>query len=72
MEDHHISCGCEYCRQQPRCGMTGKIIPPEDMGGCNNAEGCDNCEHNETLEQAVSNLRECVVEYIKGRQNGQI
>jgi hypothetical protein len=25
--------------------MTGRVIPPEDAGRCNNAEGCDNCEH---------------------------
>ena len=29
------------------CGMTGKPVPPEDMCGCNNAEGCDNCPHND-------------------------
>jgi hypothetical protein len=29
------------------CGMTGKEIPPEDAGGCNNAEGCDHCVHND-------------------------
>jgi len=28
------------------CGMTGRIIPPEDAGYCNNAEGCDYCIHN--------------------------
>jgi hypothetical protein len=29
------------------CGMTGKRVPPEDMVGCNNAEGCDSCPHND-------------------------
>jgi hypothetical protein len=32
-------------REPTRCGMTGKVIPPEDAGLCNNAEGCDNCCH---------------------------
>jgi hypothetical protein len=32
------------------CGMTGKQVPPEDMGGCNNASGCGECVHNEDLE----------------------
>ena len=30
-----------------KCAVTGKEVPPEDLGGCNNAEGCDNCWHNE-------------------------
>lgn len=29
------------------CSLTGKVIPIEDTGSCNNAEGCDNCPHNE-------------------------
>jgi hypothetical protein len=32
-------------REPTRCGMTGRVIPPEDAGLCNNAEGCDNCCH---------------------------
>jgi hypothetical protein len=34
-------------RENVICGMTGRVIPPEDAGYCNNAEGCDNCLHNE-------------------------
>jgi hypothetical protein len=33
------------------CGITGKVIPPEDAGGCNNAEGCDDCPHNEDVHE---------------------
>jgi len=29
------------------CGMTGKLVPPEDTQFCNYAEGCDNCPHNQ-------------------------
>ena len=32
-------------REPTRCGMTGRVIPPEDAGLCNNAEGSDNCCH---------------------------
>jgi len=32
-------------REPVRCGMTGIEIPPEDAGLCNNAYGCQNCEH---------------------------
>jgi hypothetical protein len=32
------------------CGVTGKEVPPEDLGGCNNAEFCDQCPHNEEEE----------------------
>ena len=35
---------------ETRCGITGKVIPPEDAGLCNNAEGCDNCCHYEEDE----------------------
>ena len=34
-------------RPPVHCGMTGKEIPPEDAGLCNNAEGCYDCEHND-------------------------
>jgi hypothetical protein len=34
--------------------MTGKVIPPEDAGLCNNADGCDDCVHYEE-EDEVSN-----------------
>jgi hypothetical protein len=45
MPEHKFDPDCPFCRLV--CGMTVKPIPPEDAGRCNNAEGCDDCEHGE-------------------------
>jgi hypothetical protein len=39
------------CTLHAICGVTGKPIPPEDAGACNNADGCDNCPHNTPEEE---------------------